>query len=236
MDEAFSLSKSALCQNKQFKIVTLNPEMVITALNNIEFQAVLNNAHLVVPDGTGILWGLRMLNGRNFEKFAQRVPGIELAEKLLEVANELLKKVAIFGGSKDTLERVKTKFKEKYPEIQLTKTIDGYIDIKNYETVAIEIANSNPDLILVALGSPKQEIWINKFSSLFPKSLMIGIGGSLDVWAGKRPRAPKWMREIHLEWLFRLLIDPKRIPRLITTLPCFMWRVLISSPQTKQVS
>lgn len=236
MDEAYGLSMTALIQKQQFKIITLNPEMVVKALNNSEFQSALNNAHLVVPDGTGILWGLKLLNGRNLEKPIERIPGIELAEKILETANELSKRVAIFGGTKEVIEKVSLVIKEKCSKINLVKAINGYINKENYEKVALEIAQTNPDVVFVALGTPRQEIWISKYSHLFPNSVMIGIGGSLDVWAGKKPRAPRWVRDIHLEWLFRLLIDPKRIPRVLVSLPQFMWKVFISSLQTKQAS
>jgi N-acetylglucosaminyldiphosphoundecaprenol N-acetyl-beta-D-mannosaminyltransferase len=224
-DEASYLVKMALINKRQFKIVTLNSEMVINATKNFEFQAAINNANLIVPDSVGITLGLKFLNPGVFNGL-RRIPGIELAENILSIANELGKKVAIFGGKKEVLEKVETLLKERYPKIEIPITTHGFQSTNDDGKIAEDIASYKVDVVFVALGSPKQEIWINKYSSLFPNSILIGIGGSLDVWSGVKPRAPKWMRNIYLEWLFRLLIDPKRLLRVLGTLPQFSWRVL----------
>src|SRR3989338_10091905 len=122
INEAAYIAKMALVNPKQLRIITLNPEMVINARKNFEFQAAINNSHLIIPDGTGIVWALKFLNNEKIE----RVPGIELAEKILEAANELGKKVAIYGSKKEILEKAVSKLKEKYPNIQIVKSIDGY--------------------------------------------------------------------------------------------------------------
>ena len=222
LKEAAWIAKMALIDPKQLKITTLNPEMIVNARANIEFQSAINNSHLLVPDGTGITWAMKIVNNETI----QRVPGIELAEKILESANELSKKIAIFGGKKNVLEKTVLRLNKLYPKIQIVKAIDGYILEEKYSEVASEIASQKPNIVFVGLGSPLQEIWINKFSHLFPYSIMIGIGGSLDVWSGTKPRAPIWMRQSHLEWLYRVLIEPKRIPRLLKSIPVFLYMVL----------
>lgn len=225
IEEAAHLARMALVNSRQFRIITLNPEMVVNATKNFEFQAAINNSHLIVPDGIGIVLASKFLNPTKFHNL-RRVAGIELAEAILEAANELSKKVAIFGGKKEVLEKVVHNFKDKYPNINIVETIHGYQPKEEFGSLALKIASYKPDLVLVALGTPKQEIWINNNASLFPKSVMIGIGGSLDVWSGKKSRAPYWIRNIYLEWLFRLLTDPKRIPRVLRTLPTFAWMIL----------
>ena len=232
-EEALRRSKMALVNSRQFKIITLNSEMVISAEKNIEFQAAINNASLIIPDGTGITWALKLLDNTKFQEI-ERVPGIELAEQILESANELDKKVAVFGGKKESLEKAIVKIREKYPNIQIVKAIDGYQGKERDKEIALEIASLNPDVVLIALGSPAQEIWMNKFSSLFPESIMIGIGGSLDVWSGKKKRAPQWMRNYNLEWLYRVISEPRRVPRVMRSLPVFMWRV-ITSIKSRQI-
>ena len=228
LDEVAFFAKMALSNPKQLKIVTLNPEMIVNAMKNIELQSAINNANLIVPDGTGIVWAFKTLN-KNDPTKVERVPGIELAEKILESANELKKRIAIFGSTKTTLEKAVTIIQNKYPNITIVKAIDGYQGTEKDSQIAEEIAGENPDLVLVALGSPRQEIWINKHSSFFPKSILIGIGGSLDIWAQKVKRAPKWFRDNHLEWLFRALSQPKRTTRILKSLPKFVWMVLTSS-------
>lgn len=222
ISELSQIARLALLSSQQLKIITLNPEMVINATKDIVFQAAINNSNLVIPDGTGIVWALKLNGCRE----AVRIPGIELAENTLNLANELFKKVAIFGGTKIVLEKIRIKFKEKYPNVEIVKAIDGYQSEENYNQIANEIALSKPDIIFVAVGSPKQEIWINKYSNLFPNSIMIGIGGSLDVWSGKKKRAPLWMRSAGLEWFYRVFTEPRRIPRVLKSLPVFVFLVL----------
>ena len=233
LDEVSFLAKAALLNPKQLKIVTLNPEMIINAMKNIALQAAINNANIIVPDGTGIVWAFKMLNKNDLTKI-ERVPGIELAEKILDSANELKKRIAIFGGTKTILEKATATIQNKYPNITVVKAIDGYQGIEKDLQIAEEISDENPNIVLVALGNPRQEVWINKYSNLFPKSIMIGIGGSLDVWSGKVKRAPKWFRDNHLEWFFRAISQPKRTTRILKSLPRFVWMVLTSLPQTKQ--
>ena len=225
MEEASYIAKAALVNPKQLKIITLNPEMVVNASNNFEFQAAINNSNLIVPDGTGILWALRLLNPGSYDD-ATRVPGIELAERILVSVNELKKKIAIFGGTKEILTKAIEAINQNHPNIEIVKAIDGYQGKENDSEIAKEIANEKPNLILVALGSPRQEIWINKNSFLFPQSIMIGIGGSLDIWSGKANRAPKWFRDNHLEWFYRAITQPKRTIRILKTLPAFVWMVI----------
>ena len=134
------------------------------------------------------------------------------------------KKVAIFGGKREVIEKVISKLRENFPNAEIVKAFDGYTQDNGF--VAKEISLCKPDIIFVALGTPRQEIWINKYANLFPKSIMIGIGGSLDVWSGMKPRAPKWVRDLHLEWFFRVILEPKRIPRLMRSHPRFALIVL----------
>lgn len=229
MNEAIYIVKMSLTHPKQLRIITLNPEMVVNAASSFEFQAAINNADLIVPDGTGIVWGLKLKGYKEIE----RIPGIELAEGVLDLANDLSKSVAIFGGREETLQRVTEVFKIKYPNIKLVKTIDGYQGESKEEKNANNIACENPNIVLVALGTPRQEIWINKYAKLFPQSLMIGIGGSLDIWSGKKNRAPMWARKNNLEWVYRVISEPKRAIRILKTLPKFVW-MIISSLQTRQ--
>ena len=228
LDEVAFFAKMALSNPKQLKIITLNPEMIVNAMKNIELQAAINNENLIVPDGTGIVWAFKTLNKTDPAKI-ERVPGIELAEKSLESADGLKKRVAIFGSTKTTLEKAVTVLQNKYPNIKFVKAIDGFQGIEKDSQIAEEIAGEDPNLVLVSLGSPRQEVWINKHSQMFPKSIMIGIGGSVDVWSGKVKRAPKWFRDNHLEWFYRAVSQPKRTTRILKSLPKFVCMVLTSS-------
>ena len=223
--ETLDLAKQALLQNKQLKIITLNPEMIVNAYINSYFRETLDHADLIVPDGAGITWSLKLLYPDSLKKI-KRVPGIDLAERILQAASELQKRVAIFGGTKEVIEKAIETLKKNYTNIKIVKAINGYEGENKDKEIAEEISQSSPNVLLVALGTPRQEIWINKFSSFFPHAVMIGIGGSLDVWSLKKKRAPRWIRRLHFEWLYRALTEPKRMIRVLKTLPVFMWMVL----------
>ncbi|MBI1857790.1 MAG: WecB/TagA/CpsF family glycosyltransferase [Candidatus Melainabacteria bacterium] len=224
-EEVQYIVKAALAEPKQLRIVTLNPEMVITAFNNFELQAAINNADLIVPDGTGIVWALK----KEGISDAKRIPGIELTEVMLDSGNKLGKKVAIFGSNKDTLKKATYNLSKKYPDINFVKAIDGYQGKEKDTEIAIEISKENPDIILVALGTPNQEVWINKHYKLFPKSILIGVGGSIDIFSGEKKRAPLWIRENNLEWVYRMITEPKRTIRILSSLPVFILKTLMKT-------
>lgn len=215
--------KAALFNSNQFKVITLNPEMVVHAEENIEFQAAINNAQMIVPDGAGIIWALKK---KGITNNLERVPGIELSLKALEIANELGKKVALYGSTEETINECTNNLKGVFTNIDFVKSKHGFHESSKEEEVANEIANTRPDLVFVALGTPKQEIWINKYSSLFPNSVLIGVGGSFDIWSGKKKRAPGWMIDMNLEWLYRVSSEPQRIPRILKSHPKFVMMVL----------
>lgn len=222
IEEATYYVQTSLLSRNQLKIVTLNPEMVILAEKNFELQSAINNANLIVPDGTGIIWALKKHNVTS----AVRIPGIELTKTILAIGDRLEKKVAIFGSSKEVLEKAAFNLKNEFPSLNFVKLIDGYQGSKKDEESAQIISKENPDIVLVAIGTPRQEIWINKYASLFPKSILIGIGGSLDIFSGKKKRAPLWMREKGIEWVYRMVTEPKRTIRILRSLPLFIWKTL----------
>lgn len=222
LEEALYIIESCLKNSNQLKIVTLNPEMVILAEKNIEFQAAINNANLIIPDGTGIIWALKKQGLTS----AKRIPGIELTERILDIGDNLKKKVAIFGSKKQVLELATCNLKHKFSNINFVKAIHGYQSKDKDSEVADEIAKEFPDIVIVALGTPRQEIWINKYAKLFPRSILIGVGGSLDIFSGKKKRAPKWLRDCNLEWLYRMITEPKRTVRILRSLPLFVWKIL----------
>lgn len=220
--EAMYRILTALNSKRQFKIITLNPEMIVYAKDHFEFQAAINNAQMIVADGAGIVWALKKKGIENLE----RIPGIELSEKILKAANELGRKVSFFGSTNNVLNLCIEKLKANYPNIEFTKSMDGFQGDDKDREVAQEIAKDNPDVLFVALGTPRQEVWINKYSYLFPNTLMIGVGGTLDVWSGIKKRAPGWMIDLNLEWLYRILSEPKRISRFLKSHPKFIQMVL----------
>jgi N-acetylglucosaminyldiphosphoundecaprenol N-acetyl-beta-D-mannosaminyltransferase len=223
VDEARALEviESAWENHRSLHIVTLNAEMVVAAQQDADLDRIIRHAHLIIPDGAGVVWAVR-LSGEHIE----RLPGIELAGAALAHAARYDKRVALIGGRKDVLQKLVDVLPARYDGLDIVASHDGYFAPDEAETIVDEIAQHDPDLILVALGVPKQEYFIDQWAHAFPRAVMIGVGGSFDVWAGEIKRAPKFMRDLHLEWLYRLIIEPWRFKRVGSALPNFGFQVL----------
>ena len=201
------------------QIVTINPEMIDCALNNDDFAQLINSADLVVPDGIGVEIGLKIL-GHN----VRRIPGIELGMALIKKFSEEGKTVAFVGAKPGVAESAVSSLKSTYKNLNVVYCHDGYFE--NDEDILNEIISVKPDLVLVALGSPKQEFFGNKLKKNLENSVIIGLGGSFDVWAGVVERAPKIYQRLGIEWLYRTVREPKRFKRIFPTLPIFVLRVI----------
>ena len=201
------------------QIVTINPEMIEYGKKNSEFKDLINNAELVVPDGIGVKIGLKILGTT-----VERIPGIDLGKAILKRAQYLKKTVALVGAQQDVIENAVVNLKIEMPELNIVYYRDGYFTDENevFQNLLLE----KPDVVLVALGSPKQEFFINNIKKQLSDAIFIGLGGSFDVWAGKVKRAPKIFRSLGLEWLYRIITEPERIKRVFPTLPLFIFKVI----------
>jgi N-acetylglucosaminyldiphosphoundecaprenol N-acetyl-beta-D-mannosaminyltransferase len=205
------------------QIVTLNAEMTMAALANPSLEGAIRGADLVIPDGAGVVWAL----GRERIR-VRRAPGIELARQLLEHAAAEGWRVALVGSSPEVLEQLCPRLVREIPGLQLVMAIHGYGDPRAWPALEQRLLSLHPDLTLVALGVPRQELWIQALPHPLV-GLWMGVGGSFDVWAGTKKRAPRWMGRIHLEWLYRLIQEPTRWRRMLA-LPAFMRAVISGSP------
>jgi len=201
------------------QIVTINPEMISAASENSEFADIIRNAELVVPDGIGVEIGLKILGYK-----VKRIPGIELGKALIIKFSKEGKSIAMIGAKPEVIEKAVSNLKSEIPDIKIVYSHDGYFS--DDETILNEAASSNADLVLVALGSPKQEFFINKLKTRLPNAVLIGLGGSFDVWAGTVERAPAVYQKLGLEWLYRTVKEPARFKRIFPTLPLFLLKVL----------
>ena len=206
-------------QNLSGQIVTLNPEIISEAQKNKKLSDIIETSELVVPDGIGVELGLKIL-GYN----VHRIAGIELGRALLEKFAENGKKIALLGAKPEIIELAVKNIENEIPNINIVYYNDGYF--KNDDKIMKELQGASPDLILVALGSPKQDFFINDLKKLLPDSVMIGLGGSFDVWAGVVKRAPEIYQKLGLEWFYRTIKEPKRFKRIFPTLPLFILKVL----------
>lgn len=218
---AVEYAKNLITAKKGGQVITINPEMIEAGLKNPEFASILNNADLVIPDGVGVKIGLK-IKGVN----TPRIAGIEFSHRLLEECAKNNFSVALIGAKPEIIELAAKNLKADFKNLNIVYIQDGYF--KSEEDVLWGLGERNPQLVLVALGSPRQENFIANYRKDHPQTLMIGVGGSFDVWSGVVKRAPKIYQKLGLEWLYRTAKEPWRLKRIFPTLPRFILRVLLS--------
>lgn len=222
MDEAVQTAADFLLESGRCHVIaTANPEMIMMAQDNPSLASSLAQADLVVPDGIGAVWALN----RQYGLKQTRVTGFDLTQNILALSAEKGYRVFFFGSAPGVAMTAKINAEEKYPGLDVCGVRDGFFAETEEEDIVRAINESKADFVLVALGVPKQESWIARHKEKLKASLIIGVGGTLDVMAGVVPRAPKWMQEAKLEWLFRLLCQPKRFLRMLA-LPRFVLAVI----------
>ncbi len=207
-EEAARRGAELLEEDRFHYVVTPNPEFILAAEGDGEFRAVLNGADLVLPDGIGVVYSARIL-GRPLQG---RVPGIEFAEDMLACLNGTGGRLYLLGAKPGVAEEAGRRILERYPNLTLCGTQDGYF--KDEEAALLKVAAARPDLLFVCLGAPKQEKWMARWGRHTGARLAIGLGGALDVFAGSVERAPESWRKLGLEWAYRLKKEPKRIGRM----------------------
>ena len=196
-------------------VVTPNPEIVMLAKENPALKEALARADIVLPDGAGIVKGAAIL-GRPMK---EKVPGIDFACGVMARLAERGGSVYLFGAKPGVAEAAAETLRTKFPGLVISGTSDGYFSDDG--PIIEKIKDAAPDFLLVCLGAPKQELWMAKMSGKLPVGLMVGLGGSLDVFAGTVKRAPEAWQKLDLEWLYRLIKEPRRIGRMMK-LPLFV--------------
>lgn len=224
-NEALERVKDFLKQKKPAHIVTINPEMIMFAQKNEEFKEILNEANLLVADGVGITLALKILGVSQ-----QRIPGIDFSRKLLEYCAQENLKVALVGSKEGVAERAKENLCDEIEGLDIVFCHNGYFCDDNH--ILKKLEDCSVDLLLLGLGSPRQEKLIYNYKKLLKSTIMIGVGGSFDVLAGKIKRAPKIFQKLGLEWFYRLITDPSRFNRMFPTLPLFLFKVILNRKES----
>ena len=210
-------------------IVTPNSEIVVNAGKDTELKGIISTADLIIPDGIGLVYASKLLGF----PLKERVTGIDFLYRALGLLEKEQKSVFLLGGrpqGKGALSVAETaamRMKEKFPGLRIAGTHHGYFNDEEELKIVEEINRSGADFLCVALGSPKQEKFMGRYRGELLVKAAIGVGGSLDVWAGTVKRAPKFFRDHGLEWFYRFVKQPARYKR-IAALPKFMIKVLIS--------
>lgn len=199
-------------------VATPNPEIVELCRENPAALAAVNGADLVLPDGVGVIKGAAMLG----TPLKEKTPGIEFAERLMGKLAEEGKSLYLLGAKPGVAEAAAARLSARYPGLRIAGTRDGYFE--EDAPVAEAIRNSGADCVFVCLGAPKQELWMAKNGEAAGARLLCGLGGSLDVFAGRAERAPEFWSRHGLEWFYRLCREPRRIGRMMK-LPLFLIHV-----------
>ena len=211
MDEAAALMEEFLETDRCSKVFTPNSEILLTAVRDREFESVLSSGHLVVPDGIGVVIASRFYG----TPLKERVAGFDLMMRLMDIADSRGKSVYLLGGREGVAEEAAIKLTESYSSLRIAGTRNGYFEEDSENDIVNEINNSKADILLAALGAPKQEKFIYKHSDKLKVKIAMGVGGSLDVLAGKVKRAPEFYQKAGLEWFYRLVKEPRRIIRVL---------------------
>ncbi len=203
-------------------IYTPNSEILLEAYKDKEFCHVLNSADLLTADGIGVVYASKILG----DPIAERCAGFDIACGVIDKIAETGHRLYLFGGKPGIAEKAKKRLEEKYPFIQIVGTRNGYFKPEETQEIINDINCVNADLVFVCLGAPKQEKWIYENKEKLNAKVLMGIGGSLDVFAGEVERAPEIWCRLGLEWLYRLIKEPWRFKRMLA-LPKFGFTVLI---------
>lgn len=223
MGEALERIASFIVKGPPHQVITLNAEIIYRAQTEPELMRIINAADLVTPDGAGVVWASRHLGN----PVPERVTGIDLLQAIAARANTDGWRVFLLGGGTDVARDAAARLKQNFPKLNIVGVHHGYWEPAENEAIISLIQAVRPDVLFVALGAPKQEYWISRYLQELQVPVCLGVGGSLDVVAGRVKRAPRWMQKLQLEWLARLIREPSRWRRMLA-LPKFAVRVIRS--------
>lgn len=230
MEEAVEKALGFLKEEGSHAIYTPNSEIVMAAYRDPSFCEVLNSGDLIIADGIGLVHASKILK----EPLPERVAGFDLASRLIRESADGAHSLYFFGGRPGVAQKAIANLKAEYPNLSVSGFSDGYFDAEKEKTIIADIKEKKPDILFVCLGAPKQEKWIAAHRDELGVPLCLGVGGSLDVWAGEVERAPEKYQKAGLEWLYRLMKQPSRFFRMLE-LPKFGLTVLFKGKavQTK---
>lgn len=213
----------AIENKKRVNIISGNPEVLYNGIKN-EFlkNSFTKEDALIIPDGVGTLLAAK-INGIDI---TEKIAGIEVMNMLLEEARDKNLKVFLLGAKEDTLIKCEEKIKENYDGINIVGSNNGFFDLDNCDDLIEKINESKADILFVAMGAPRQEVFIEKYKDKLCCKIFMGVGGSFDVLSGHKKRAPKFFRRIHCEWLYRIAKEPKRFKRFLKSNVKYVFKII----------
>lgn len=206
-DETIQKIEQIISEGKPTQHVVINASKINLMHEDEKLTEIVNSCPLINADGASIIWSAKKLG----IPLKERVTGIDLFLKLVEIANEKGYRIFLFGAREEVLNKVKLCFEEKYPNLQIAGVRNGYFKEADEVAIIETIKESKADILFVAFSSPKKEYWINKYLNVLNIPFVMGVGGSFDIVAGVTDRAPEWMQKNSLEWFYRFIQEPRRM-------------------------
>ncbi|GAA0075902.1 WecB/TagA/CpsF family glycosyltransferase [Clostridium sp. CTA-5] len=207
---------------EKVNIISGNPEVLFNGLNDkLLNKSFKKENSIIIPDGVGTVIASKILKKPVEEKIA----GIDVMKEILKIANLEKKSIYLLGAKEEVLQKCSENIQKEFPNLVLDGLHNGFFDLNNCEEILNDIRNKNPWAIFIAMGCPRQEYFIENNMDVLPCKIFMGVGGSFDIFSGISKRAPKWMINLGLEWLYRVAKEPWRIRRL-TSIPKFLITVL----------
>ena len=222
-EEAINIVNNTIADKKNFQIITLNPEMIMNAQKNQDFLNIINKSDLNIPESIGVKLALKF-KGINLNQ----IRGVDFARELVKLASLNNYSIAFLGAKEEIIQKTTQNFKNMYPSLNIVYSHNGYIKGEE-EKILNEIKQANPQILLVGMGSPYQEEIIFKLKGILQNTVMIGVGGSFDVFSGVVKESPLIYQKLGLEWLYRTICQPERFKRIFPVLPIFLIKCIIES-------
>lgn len=216
MSRALSFIEKCIEEDKRATVLAVNPEKVMTARRDERTLNSLNEAGLLIPDGIGVVWAAKFLAGKKIG----RVAGADLMPEVCGLAERNRYRVFLYGAAPGIADRVVKVLQSEYPDLLIAGAEHGFLAEGDMPELIARINAAKADVLFVALGSPRQELWIEKYSPNLGIKVYQGVGGTFNVLAGEVRRAPALFRKLNLEWFYRLITEPSRVSRQII-LPYF---------------
>lgn len=209
MDGAVALCERSLRERQGVQHVAVNAAKLVAMRSDAQLREIVNGCELITADGQAVVWAARLLG----DPLPCRVAGIDLMHRLFELADAKRLGIYILGAHADVLERAIGRIRVLHPNLRIVGWRDGYFDDSEQQTVVEEIASAAPDMLFVAISSPRKERFIAIHRDALKVPFAMGVGGAIDVVAGVTARAPRWMQRAGMEWLWRLAQEPRRLLR-----------------------
>ncbi len=235
IEEALERLTAMIESGQPHQIVTVNPEFILEAEQNPEFAQVLTKADLSLADGVGVTWAARFLD----QPLLERIPGADLVNLMAQTADQKGWRLYLLGAGQAIAKTAAEHLKKAYPNLQIVGAEPGIVynpaapEQPGLEELIKRINKAQADILLVAFGAPKQDLFIARHKTELKVPVMIGVGGTLDYLAGRIERAPKQWRQLGLEWLWRLVQEPSRFKRIWRAVAGFPIRIIVARVRSK---